>query len=139
MINWLRGKFLGGETVNKSDSLQESIRAWENNETGINPEKRKAIHGDNGELVEVVSVGDKNDPSFAILLNCEKHQIKGNLDLGLPSLIGALQQQSEALSNWTITSVQRVTYEKDQKNCYFLSGYPTEEVMGILADNGPIQ
>lgn len=139
MFNWLRGKFSGGETVNKSDSLQEAIRAWENNETGINTEKRKAIHGDDGKLVEVVSGGDKKDLSFAILLNGTKHHIGVNLIQGLPSLIGALQQQSEALSNWTVTSVQRVTYEKDQKSCYFLSGYRTNEVLGLLMNDGPIQ
>lgn len=75
------------------------------------------------------------------MLNGTKHQIGDNLTQGLPKLIGALQQQSEALSNWTITSVQLVNYEegKNHKSCYFLSGFPTEEVLGLLMDDGPIQ
>jgi len=143
MMNWLRGRFTGGaETVNKPNSLQEAIRAWENNETGINLEKRKAIYGDDGKLVEIVSVGKKKDPSFAILLNGEKYEVPGdNLTRGLPSLIGTLQRQSSTLAEWYITSVQLVNYKegKTQKSCYFLTGHPLNEALPLLMNTGPVQ
>lgn len=139
---------LFGRPLKKSEGVKKNypskeaaITAWENNNDGTNSDHNKAVRGDDGLPVEIINIQAESGLPFAILFNGQQRQIPGEkLTQGLPELINALQDESETMGSFVINGVKRLRYGQEKGQRFdILMGYPVEEVLPLIMNDGPIQ